>query len=114
MYTFYTHHRKRQCIDPPLQPTLADDRIRMMQPLWQVLVQAAQDDAPLSCDECYVLMDYLADLLAEGIHSSQVLSLADRYVASCRDCDVRTVFDANTVTRSAKAGVEDAGDLTPA
>lgn len=90
----------------------------MVRPLWQVLVHATQDDEPLSCDECYVLVDYLADLLAEGIHSKQVVSLADRYLDGCRDCDAGFVYKVNHAARGTEvrvaedAAVERAEDLT--
>ena len=90
-----------------------------MQPLWQVLLRVAQsDDEPLSCDECYVLMDYLSDLLADDINSEQVLSLADRYLARCPNCDVEYRYNLNTITlgtgveMAEGVRVEQASDLT--
>jgi hypothetical protein len=90
-----------------------------MQPLWQVLLRVAQsDDEPLSCDECYVLMDYLSDLLADDVNSEQVLSLADRYLARCPNCDVEYMYNLNTITLGSGvptaegARVEHTRDLT--
>jgi hypothetical protein len=60
-----------------------------LQTLWQVLVHAAQDaDQPLSCEECYLLIDYLADLLASGYPQEQVLRQAEKYLSRCPDCRV--------------------------
>lgn len=71
----------------------------MIRPLWQVLVRAAQnDDESLSCDECFVLMDYLSDLLADDIDSEHVLTLADRYLSRCPNCQDEFLFDLNTIT----------------
>lgn len=58
-----------------------------MEPLWQVLVHATADQQePLSCEECYVLMDYLADLLSSGHSPRRVLSLGERYLRRCPEC----------------------------
>lgn len=55
--------------------------------LWQVLARAAQEpDAPLTCDDCVVVMDTLADLLADGLRPEEVLSVADKYLRRCPDC----------------------------
>lgn len=91
----------------------------MIQPLWQVLVHATQDDEPLSCDQCYVLMDYLADLLVEGVSSEEVLALADRYLGRCPDCKIEYMYNLNRLTLGTEiempegARVERAEDLTP-
>jgi hypothetical protein len=59
-----------------------------MDRLWQVLLRSVSDEAPLSCDDCVVLMDYLSDLLASNYPSKEVLALADRYLQRCPDCQV--------------------------
>jgi hypothetical protein len=58
-----------------------------MQHLWQVLLQASEPGAEqLSCDECFVLMDYLSDLLASGYSPGTVLPLAEKYLEHCPSC----------------------------
>jgi hypothetical protein len=52
--------------------------------LWQVLLEAKQaEDEPLSCEDCYILMDFFGDLLSGGYPSEEVLPLADRYLRRC-------------------------------
>lgn len=58
-----------------------------MESLWQVLLHAsANQQDPLSCDECFVLMDYLSDLLSNGHPPDQVLPLAEKYLERCPAC----------------------------
>ncbi|MCL7452751.1 MAG: hypothetical protein M8467_06850 [Anaerolineae bacterium] len=65
-----------------------------MEDLWKVLLQATANGAPsLSCDECYVLMDYLSDLLAGGYSPQAVLPLAEKYLEHCPDCQDEYVHD---------------------
>jgi hypothetical protein len=65
-----------------------------MQHLWQVLLQATESRADrLSCDECFLLIDYLSDLLASGYSPRSVLPLAERYLDQCPDCDDEYVKD---------------------
>jgi hypothetical protein len=55
--------------------------------LWQVLARAAeQPDAPMTCDDCVVVMDTLADLLSDGIPPEEVLAVAEKYLWRCPDC----------------------------
>ena len=58
-----------------------------MERLWQILLRAAEDEEqPLSCEDCFVVMDYLASLLADGHPMSEVVPMADRYLRRCPDC----------------------------
>jgi predicted anti-sigma-YlaC factor YlaD len=58
-----------------------------MEPLWQALLHATADEQePLSCEECFVVMDYLADLLAAGYPTNQLLSLGEKYLQRCPEC----------------------------
>jgi len=58
-----------------------------MEALWQVLLHATADhDEPLSCEECFVLMDYLADLLASGHPADLVLATGEKYLQRCPEC----------------------------
>lgn len=55
--------------------------------LWQVLARAAETpDAPLTCDDCVVVLDTLADLLADGLPPREVLAVAEKYLQRCPDC----------------------------
>jgi len=58
-----------------------------MQYLWKVLLQANESGADhLSCDDYFVLMDYLSDLLASGYSPQTVLPLAEKYLEHCPNC----------------------------
>jgi predicted anti-sigma-YlaC factor YlaD len=58
-----------------------------MEALWQVLLHATADhDDPLSCEECFVLMDYLADLLSTGHPADLVLAMGEKYLQRCPEC----------------------------
>ena len=54
--------------------------------LWQVLLRAAGNEDPLSCDDCFLLMDYLSDLLAAGHPQDEVMAVARKYLQRCPDC----------------------------
>jgi Zn finger protein HypA/HybF involved in hydrogenase expression len=55
--------------------------------LWQALLHAVEEeDTPLSCEECFVMLDYLSDMLASGYPRQQVLAIADKYLRRCPNC----------------------------
>ena len=55
--------------------------------LWQILLRAAEDEEqPLSCEDCFVVMDYPAGLLADGHPASEVVPMSDRYLRRCPGC----------------------------
>jgi hypothetical protein len=66
-----------------------------MDHLWQVLLRAADDSGPLSCEDCVVLLDYMADLLTSGYPQKEILALAERYLRRCPDCrtELRAALD---------------------
>jgi hypothetical protein len=65
-----------------------------MEDLWKVLLQAtANGTSSLSCDECFVLMDHLSDLLAGGYSLQAVLPLAEKYLERCPNCQDEYVQD---------------------
>jgi hypothetical protein len=65
-----------------------------MQHLWQVLLHASETGAdPLSCEDCFVLMDYLSDLLAGGYSPRTVLPLAEKYLEHCPNCHDEFIQD---------------------
>jgi hypothetical protein len=57
-----------------------------MEPLWQALLRAEATAESLSCEECFILMDYLTDLLAEGYRPQVIRPLAERYLQRCASC----------------------------
>jgi hypothetical protein len=58
-----------------------------MDQLWQILVRVAGDkETPLACEDCAVLMETLAEMLAEGYPRDEVLPVADKYLRRCPDC----------------------------
>jgi hypothetical protein len=58
-----------------------------MDRLWQVLLRvAAEESEELSCEDCFILLDYLSDLLAGGFPPREVLPLAQNYLKRCPDC----------------------------
>jgi hypothetical protein len=62
--------------------------------LWQALLRAVEDDGPLSCDECFVLIDQLSDMLASGYPRQEVMAIANKYLRRCPSCQedlMRTV-----------------------
>jgi hypothetical protein len=74
-----------------------------MEHLWQVLLRAEARAETLSCEECFILMDYLADLLAEGQRPEVVRPLAERYLQRCPGCTEevqRTIEDLLLVSLS--------------
>ena len=56
--------------------------------LWQVLLHAAQaeDGESLSCQECIILLDTAADLLAEGLPSQEVMPIVRKHLNRCPAC----------------------------
>ena len=57
-----------------------------MESLWQILLRATASEEPLSCDDCFVFLDYLSDLLAEGMDPPTVLPIAQKVVQRCPSC----------------------------
>lgn len=60
-----------------------------MKDLWQVLLRmsdGAGQSAP-TCEDCFMFLDCLSDLLADGYPVKEVMPLADRYLRQCPDCE---------------------------
>jgi hypothetical protein len=55
----------------------------MTRPLWRLLLD---DPENLGCDECFAVMEYWAELLAEA--GVDLLSDIERYLMRCPDCRV--------------------------
>ena len=57
-------------------------------PIWQILTDAAEpgNDITLSCDECFAIMEHLADEAAKGMELEMIHRAIRRYIAHCPDC----------------------------
>ena len=82
-----------------------------MDQLWQILLRAAGDEeAPLACEDCAILMETLAELLADGHPLDEVLPVADKYLRRCPDCQEeyrRALAELALVGRRQEAGTGD-------
>ena len=56
--------------------------------LWQVLLKLKPDrpDAALSCDECFTLLDYVAEQLAGGAAIMDYSQAIRQHLAHCLGC----------------------------
>jgi hypothetical protein len=58
-----------------------------MDQLWQILLRVTGDEeVPLECEDCAVLLETLAELLADGYPTDEVLPVADKVLRRCPDC----------------------------
>ena len=58
-----------------------------MEQLWQILLRVTGDEeAALACEDCAVLIDTLAELLADGFPVGELLPVADKVLRRCPDC----------------------------
>jgi len=55
----------------------------MVRPVWQLLLE---DPSDLTCDECFAVMEYYAELLAEG--STDLLPEVLEHLKECPPCEV--------------------------
>ena len=56
----------------------------MVRPLWQLLLE---DPSDLTCDECFSVMDYYAELLAKG--GADLLPEVIEHLKECPHCGVQ-------------------------
>lgn len=56
----------------------------MVRPVWQLLLE---DSSNLTCDECFAVMEYYAELLAEG--STDRLPEVIERLKECPPCEVQ-------------------------
>ena len=56
----------------------------MVRPLWQLLLE---DPSDMTCDECFSVMDYYAELLANG--STDLLPEVIERLKECPPCEVQ-------------------------
>jgi hypothetical protein len=54
----------------------------MVRPLWQLLLEKPSD---LTCDECFAVMEYYAELLAGG--TTDLLPKILEHLAGCPNCE---------------------------
>ena len=56
-------------------------------PLWQILLAVRSDNkTPLTCAECFSVLEYLAELKIEEKHD-QVLNAVQRHLRNCPECN---------------------------
>ena len=56
----------------------------MERPLWQLLLERPSN---LTCDECFAVMEYYADVLSTG--ALDLLPAIMEHLESCPDCDLQ-------------------------
>ena len=56
----------------------------MVRPLWQLLLE---DSSDLTCDECFAVMEYYAELLAKG--STDLLPEVVERLKECPPCEAQ-------------------------
>ena len=56
----------------------------MVRPLWQLLLE---DPSDMTCDECFSVMDYYSELLANG--SADLLPEVIEHLKECPPCEVQ-------------------------
>lgn len=87
----------------------------MTRPLWQLLLK---DPSNLTCDECFAVMEYYAEVLTRG--GVELLPQIIEHLARCPDCQLqhretlrRLVADESegSVAPLADAAVSDGSDL---
>ena len=57
-------------------------------PLWKILIQTATPNAqtPLSCADCFAILEYLADVDVAGADRNMLVRAAQKHLATCPDC----------------------------
>ncbi len=62
----------------------------MSRSLWQLLIETRniKDDMHLTCDECFMLLEYDADLLVAGAHFDELQTAIRNHLALCSECQV--------------------------
>ncbi len=65
-----------------------------LRPLWQLLMETAsqkEEIRPLTCSECFEILDYLAENLPrneDGFQRDIVQQAAKRHLSTCPDCEL--------------------------
>ena len=57
-------------------------------PIWQILTDAAEpgSEVTLTCDECFAIMEHLADEVIKGVDPNMIHRAIRRHIAHCPDC----------------------------
>lgn len=56
-------------------------------PFWQTLVAAdSGENLALTCDECFAILEYLAEEAAEGADLQTLQKAAQHHLTQCPDC----------------------------
>lgn len=58
----------------------------MTDSLWRILLKLDETDAELTCDECFVILEYLADQAANGVEKNHLLDQVREHVVKCPQC----------------------------
>lgn len=63
----------------------------MNRPLWQLLnlSYASKVEAPLSCEECFLVLEYYADRFEAGQPPDALQAAVREHLARCDDCRQR-------------------------
>ncbi|MBI4670308.1 MAG: hypothetical protein HY741_01395 [Chloroflexi bacterium] len=58
--------------------------------LWEILraTNDPQDRTVLTCDECFAIMEYLADCAVAGAKREAIFAAAQKHLARCPDCRI--------------------------
>ena len=60
-----------------------------IQPLWQLLLESGSGKRPLSCSECFAILEYLAGVVPrdeDGYDTAVLQQAADQHLTTCPDC----------------------------
>jgi len=59
--------------------------------LWQLLLLRCDANTPvnLTCEECFVLLEYDVDLLANGAALDEILPAASYHLSLCSECKAK-------------------------
>ena len=66
----------------------------MSRPLWQLLLltRDSKKSIHLTCEECFGLLEFDADLLTAGVSLDEIIPSVSHHLALCPEC--QTKFDA--------------------
>jgi len=65
----------------------------MSRSLWQLLIQTRdrKEDIPITCDECFILLEYDADLLATGAQFDELQPVIKKHLQVCSRCRLQLI-----------------------
>jgi hypothetical protein len=60
-------------------------------PLWQLLLltQDVKESAPLTCEECFTLLEYDIDLLLDGADLDKIRPAVYAHLSLCSECQLK-------------------------